>query len=282
MYKTYPAPSKSEFPAVPVDFSLARLADAEWIAFERNLEKRDLLLGRASGGQMGARHIRATGQGYREGWPAEGASPLRFLYILEGWLTIGLEKPVRLERGDAISQAAIDTDAEVEWAKDLELVEIVAPDFGASPTATAPLLRDVVSGKVATTGDGVIVRENPSAYALGGLRPFMSYLDLGLTDATERRMHVQAIRVTGTPPGGTGWHVHSMSQLFYVTDGWVDIAVDGQGIIHMVTGDAMCIGNGLRHNVFQFSSDYALIELCLPTEYSTVKTEAPEEIDVPA
>ena len=46
--------------------------------------------------------------------------------------------------------------------------------------------------------------------------------------------------------GGTGWHVHSMSQLFFVFKGWVDIGVEGQGWTRMVAGDAMCIASDMR------------------------------------
>jgi hypothetical protein len=32
----------------------------------------------------------------------------------------------------------------------------------------------------------------------------------------------------------------------------------------------MCISAGTRHNVPAFSSDYAIIELCIPADYDTV------------
>lgn len=112
----------------------------------------------------------------------------------------------------------------------------------------------------------------PSA---SGPRRFLEYRDLKVIDATKRRLHIHQVRAVNAPEGGTGWHVHSMSQLFYVFRGWVDIAVEKHGNIRMVAGDAMCIGSDMRHNVSKFSADYDLVEICLPADYSTVPMPAP-------
>jgi hypothetical protein len=38
----------------------------------------------------------------------------------------------------------------------------------------------------------------------------------------------------------------------------------------------MTIGEGLAHNEFLFSRDYALIQLCTPATYDTVPVDGPE------
>ena len=40
----------------------------------------------------------------------------------------------------------------------------------------------------------------------------------------------------------------------------------------------MCVGRGphMRHNVTNFSGDYAVLEMCVPAEYDTIAVDAPE------
>ena len=70
-------------------------------------------------------------------------------------------------------------------------------------------------------------------------------------------------------PGGTGWHNHTMSQLFVVLSGWANIAVGGRGERVMRAGDAMCLRAGMRHDVPAYSADYTVLEMCIPADYET-------------
>lgn len=280
MYEYFDAPSVSDFNAVPLDFALARLSQAEWSDHAGGaLRARDLHLGAASKGQMGARHVEAVRAGSAEAWPAEGDPYFRFLYVVSGSASIEgpNETSLSLKPGDAVSLLDRTLLGRAEWDDEFGVVEITAPDPAAANGTDVVELLDSLRREAATRKDRTATsRETPESFSNeNGLRSFMTYRDLGVNALTGRRIHIHGIRVTGTPPGGTGWHVHSMSQLFYVLRGWVDIAVEGQGEIRMQAGDAMCVANGMRHNVFEFSPDYELIEMCLPTDYSTVPTEPP-------
>ena len=285
MPAVFDAPSVSAFLAVPLDYALARLDEADWVETAGGaLEYRDLLLGKASKGQMGSRNIRAVRAGSYAGWPNASDAFFRFLYLVNGEVTF--EAPGRdtivLAKGDTIARADLGADCAVSWSANFDAVEIVACDWSVagSPPDPVALLQGLQDWQVGVTP--VLTREGPEHYRSDGLRKFLSYRDFGLIETTERRIHIHDIEAIGTPPGGTGWHVHSMTQLFYVTRGWVDIGVDGQGVIRMKAGDAMCVSNGLRHNVSAFAPDYKLIEMCLPADYSTVPTPAPEKELAPA
>ncbi len=43
--------------------------------------------------------------------------------------------------------------------------------------------------------------------------------------------------------------------------------------------DAMCVGRGgtMRHNVTDFSADYAVLEMCIPAVYDTIAVNDPVE-----
>jgi mannose-6-phosphate isomerase-like protein (cupin superfamily) len=122
-------------------------------------------------------------------------------------------------------------------------------------------------------GDGrwSITADGEDAYVQGeGPRAYFRYRDLGVAEATGRRIHIHLVRSTKAISGGTGWHSHSMGQLFYVLRGWADLAVERQPWVKMVAGDAMCIAKGMKHNVPGFSEDYLVLEMCIPADYDTV------------
>ena len=276
-----PAPSESAFPSIPAAYALARLSEAVWASGPHpGLQSRDLLLSQASDGQMGALQFQATRAGSVPRWLATSPT-FGFIYVTSG--TLMFQAPggeaLTLRAGDAAIQEAVVQDWPVQWSEDLNLVEITAGPRGAERVRSPECLLDFAPpGQVASLAavQHLVNRDIPENFQAGsGLRSFLAYRDFGPMAATERRVHIHQIDAVETPEGGTGWHVHSMSQLFYVTRGWVDIAVEGQGSIHMVAGDAMCIGHDTRHNVHRFSTDYSLIELCLPGDYSTVVRPAP-------
>jgi uncharacterized cupin superfamily protein len=282
MYICFDAPSESPFKAVPMDYALARLEDARWSPGPHpGLRMRDCLLEQASKGQMASRHFAAERAGSAERWPI-GRRSFDFLFLLAGTLTIATAtgEEITLGKGDSAIQDVLRQDRPVRWSADFEAVDIVAPAPGASvqPVELLDLPR-----KTSADLASLVSRDVPENYAAGkGPRRFMIYRDLHAMAQTDRRLHVHLVRAVEAPEGGTGWHVHSMSQLFYVARGWVDIAVDGVGVVHMVRGDAMCVANGMRHNVFRFSPDYDVLEMCLPGDYSTVPTPAPDGIELGA
>jgi uncharacterized cupin superfamily protein len=281
MFTYFDAPSESKFSAIPMEYSLARLAGAQWTPGPHpGLKTRDFMLGKASGGQMGSVHIAAEAAGGADRW-ASKACPFEFLYVTGGTLAITTRggRTITLYKGDCAVQDVLWQDRPVTWSADFQAIEITAPIRG---PAISPVDLLNFSRKPAKSEDQMtscVNRDVKENYQIGqGPRRFMVYRDLGPMGETDRRVHIHLVRAVDTPPGGTGWHVHSMSQIFYVIRGWVDIAVDGADPSHMEVGDAMCIAKGMRHDVPKFSHDYDVLEMCLPGDYSTVATPAPETV----
>jgi quercetin dioxygenase-like cupin family protein len=270
------AESVSPFLAIPMKYALARLSDGGWASGPiAGLQQRDLLLRQASSGQMGALHMRAVASGSAAAWGAH--LPFRFLYVTSGALSFRLrDDAMTLAAGDTALTETLALASDIAWSADFEAVEITAPAAGENvnpePLLAMPL--PTLDQAAAIAG---ITRDTPDAYKVGnGPRRYFKYRDLGVIDATDRRIHIHQVSAVDTPEGGTGWHIHSMSQLFYVFSGWVDINIEGQGLVHMEGGDAMCICADMGHNVAGFSADYDLIEVCLPADYSTKDIPAPQ------
>jgi mannose-6-phosphate isomerase-like protein (cupin superfamily) len=110
-----------------------------------------------------------------------------------------------------------------------------------------------------------------------GPRAFFLYRDLATRGSTGDRIHFHIVRATEAGLG-TGWHYHTMSQWFMVIGGHADISVEDHPKQPLGRGDAMCIGSGpqMRHNVTDFSSDYLVLEMCIPADYDTIAVDRPE------
>ena len=95
-----------------------------------DVEYRDLGLAAASGGRIGAKHIRAIMPLAREtGWHWHDMTG-HFVYVLKGWITFrfaGVAEPVTVEAGGCLSQPAGVAHNVVARADDLELIEINLP-----------------------------------------------------------------------------------------------------------------------------------------------------------
>jgi mannose-6-phosphate isomerase-like protein (cupin superfamily) len=113
-------------------FSLVELSDA---AFTRDgpradVEYRDLKLADATGGRIGARHIRALGPFDKEtGWHWHDMSG-HFNYVLRGWIAFrfaGIADEVVVRAGACLSQPGGVAHNVVGRSDDLELIEINLP-----------------------------------------------------------------------------------------------------------------------------------------------------------
>jgi mannose-6-phosphate isomerase-like protein (cupin superfamily) len=115
--------------------ALASQSDA---AFTRDgpradAEYRDLGLSAATGGRIGARHIRAVRPFQQEtGWHWHDMTG-HFVFVLKGWIRFrfaGVEEPVTVEAGGCLSQPAGVAHNVVARSDDLEIIEINMPaDF---------------------------------------------------------------------------------------------------------------------------------------------------------
>ncbi len=113
-------------------FSLAVMQDS---AFTRDgpradVEYRDLQLAGATGGRMGAKHIRAIAPFEKEtGWHWHDMTG-HIVYVLRGWISFryaGIEQEVKVLPGGCLSQPGGVAHNVVGRSDDLELIEINLP-----------------------------------------------------------------------------------------------------------------------------------------------------------
>jgi mannose-6-phosphate isomerase-like protein (cupin superfamily) len=130
----YPGP-------LPLAEALSRLhlAAPSDAAFTRDgpradVEYRDLGLAAATGGRIGAKHIRAIAPFPKEtGWHWHDMTG-HFVFVLKGWITFrfaGVDEPLTVRPGGCLSQPAGVAHNVVGRSDDLELIEINLPaEFG--------------------------------------------------------------------------------------------------------------------------------------------------------
>lgn len=259
-----PGVDGEQFPTIVSRFGYSPAGPAVWRKDEATgLEFRDLSLAQASEDAFVGRHLRATGQ-RGEGLVIDRACAFAFIFVVRGSVTLEVEgkSPLVLEVMDCATRHGIDVPARLRFSEGAEVVEMVA----------SPAKPDLFG-----SGDGqwVISRETKDDYKVGdGPRSFFSYRDLGITAATARRIHIHVVKAEQSRAGGTGWHSHSMGQLFYVLRGWAELTVEHQPAVRMTEGDAMCIAKRMRHDVPAFSDDYMVLEMCIPADYDTIDATA--------
>ncbi|HEY2862105.1 MAG TPA: cupin domain-containing protein [Casimicrobiaceae bacterium] len=114
--------------------ALTRLARSDSV-FTRDgpradVEYRDLGWAEATGGAVGAKHIRAIRPFEAEtGWHWHDMTG-HFVYVLKGWVTFryaGADEPVTVHAGSSLSQPAGVAHNVVARSDDLELIEINLP-----------------------------------------------------------------------------------------------------------------------------------------------------------
>ena len=119
-----------------------------------------------------------------------------------------------------------------------------------------------------------IAKENP--FKSVGLRVYREYRDLGISAATEGRIHAQIVRTTKPcPPGGSGLHYHDLEfQMVFVLKGRSTVRFEGQGELSFEAGDSWIQPPRIRHDVLYFSDDYEVLEITMPAEYETVQVKS--------
>jgi len=272
----------SHYGPLPLSFGYAPASEAVWRKSARStLEFRDLKLCGGSHGLLDAQQIRATAAGNRRAWFSNEIE-FSYIHVMAGTLRLESVKGERitLDTGDTLVMPPFDFNPDVfEFSADFEALEFTSE--GSFAYIDSYMDRTGVKRVEPETGKLFVNREDPASYVTGnGPRSFFTYRDIGATAATGHRMHIHIVGIADQPPGGTGWHSHSMDQFFMPFTGWLELWVEDHGLVRIERGDAMFIPAGLRHNVTEFSKDYTVVEVCIPTEYSTDPQKAPD--DMPA
>jgi quercetin dioxygenase-like cupin family protein len=255
------------YPPIIEGFGYSPSPPALWRSVDGgSVEFRDLGLESASRGLLNGRHLRAPSSGGAT--LALQPSPFVFFFVLEGDVTLAQQArdPIVLDRYAAATRYGSGPGGTITMSPGAQLFEMQASEAARSDLGLSD----------ADLGDWVITRESEDAYVLGeGPRRYFRYRDLGMAQATHRRLHIHVVASTGSVGGGTGWHSHTMGQIFYVLKGWADLAVKDKPWVKMRPHDAMCLHPGLPHDVPAFSDDYLVLELCVPADYDTTDAPAP-------
>ena len=115
-----------------------------------------------------------------------------------------------------------------------------------------------------------------TAKQVAGRRSFFTYLDLGVTDASNGAMRAQVTKATQGLGKPTGWHYHVCEgQFVYTLKGWVELAFEDGTSCRLEAGDSCFIPGGMRHNEIGTSDDLEILEVCLPANMGTVPCEPP-------
>ncbi len=145
-----PAAPELHYPApltLDTALSLFKLSELKPDSFTRDgpradVEYRDLGLSNASGGRIGAKHVRAIRPFEQPtGWHWHDMNG-HFIFVLKGWIKFrfkGVNGDVKVEQGGCLSQPAGVPHNVVSRSDDLELIEINMPADFATTDLDAPL-----------------------------------------------------------------------------------------------------------------------------------------------
>ncbi|MBV9250523.1 MAG: cupin domain-containing protein [Acetobacteraceae bacterium] len=118
-------------------------------------------------------------------------------------------------------------------------------------------------------GMTVAVAKKDQARYVEGRRAFFKYRDLGVTDATHRRIRAQITEAETGMSKPTGWHVHKCeAQFVYMLNGWVDLEFADRKV-RLSAGDSILIPGGTPHNETGTSDTFELLEISLPADMGT-------------
>lgn len=116
-----------------------------------------------------------------------------------------------------------------------------------------------------------------ATFTTDGLRPFFSYRDLGLREATHGKAVAHVIRaVPGARFEGKP-HLHRTTfQFVYVLRGWIEFEYEGQGIVRLEAGSSVFQPSSIRHREIGHSNDAELLEIVMPADFATEEVPSVE------
>jgi uncharacterized cupin superfamily protein len=110
-----------------------------------------------------------------------------------------------------------------------------------------------------------------------GLRPYATYRDLGIAEASNGLARAHVIRLIGpcNPAEVSKLHFHDVEfQMVYVLKGWVKTYMEGQGETLMRQGSAWTQPPRIKHLIMDYSDDVELLEVILPADFKTIELAA--------
>ena len=119
----------------------------------------------------------------------------------------------------------------------------------------------------------VLSRLDGAAWTQKGLRPFLEYRDLGLTEATEGRVGGTIGRAIKKfePGGGAKRHFHNTTfLLIFVMRGWFRTEFEGLGEVTVRAGDCIAYQGEIPQEHIEYSDDFQVMQIASPADYGTV------------
>jgi quercetin dioxygenase-like cupin family protein len=263
--------TESPFAAVPMTLTYTRVAQSSWEPLAGSeLEFRDLGLGRATSGAMSAGYIRAPEGSATVRWHDPTKGP-QMLLIRAGTLDVESGGEVTtLKEGDIVAKRSGVPGGALVASSEFEAIYVAASEQyaigqdSAEPAATAVADPYIVQP---LTDDAFIVGDGP--------RSFSAYRTTGLGEATGGWLDVNLNTYLAAPDGGTGWHTHSMSQMFTPLAIGCEIEIEGHPLAFVEPGGAVCIPARTPHNVPSVNVGAMFMEICSPQYYDTISCPAP-------
>ncbi|MBV1799082.1 cupin domain-containing protein [Siccirubricoccus sp. G192] len=103
-----------------------------------------------------------------------------------------------------------------------------------------------------------------------GLRPFFTYRDLGIREATGGSYGAHVIRAVPGQHTEPRWHTHALDfQMVYILRGWVRFEYEDIGEVLLAAGDSIYQPPRIRHRELAHSEDLELVEITSPAEFAT-------------
>lgn len=116
----------------------------------------------------------------------------------------------------------------------------------------------------------VVITTPETARSVPGRRVYMNYRELGVTEASQGKMRAQVMIANPGTQQPTGWHTHLCEmQFLYMTAGWLDLEIEGKGVVRFHAGDSVFLPGGTVHQEVNYSDDMELVEVSLPAEMGT-------------
>jgi mannose-6-phosphate isomerase-like protein (cupin superfamily) len=123
---------------------------------------------------------------------------------------------------------------------------------------------------------GVALSKQADANYVKGRRDWMTYRELGVTEASGGRIRAQVTSSSQSLSEPTGWHVHHCEgQFVYILDGWLDLEFAGGNVVRLATGDSLYIPGGTPHNEIQTADAFQLVEISVPADMGTEACDPP-------
>ncbi len=121
-----------------------------------------------------------------------------------------------------------------------------------------------------SNGMAVTISTPENSITTLGRRTFVKYRELGVTEATQRKMRAQVMSCDPGSQQPTGWHFHLCDMRFlYMTSGWLELEIEGRGLVRFNKGDSVLLPGGTVHQEVDYPDDMQLVEISVPADMGT-------------